>query len=124
MLVYETNNAPDSGISPIAGLAPQSFHSTCVGLSAAYVILNLMMSSSKDIDNFFAPLSPVNIVIGLNADGRKSGEADCDFSTHEQACEAMKKDKTNMRELHIPIVFIPRLLHVEKAFCSSSRVPL
>lgn len=34
----------------------------------------------------------------MNADGRKSGEADVDFSSHEEACEAMKKDKSNMGE--------------------------
>ena len=38
------------------------------------------------------------MVLGLNAEGRKSGEADVDFDTHEEACEAMKKDKSNMGE--------------------------
>lgn len=45
---------------------------------------------------FFHPLPVVDVVIGLNEDGRKSGEADVDFETHEDACEAMKKDKSNM----------------------------
>lgn len=52
----------------------------------------------QDIARFFAPLRPVEIVIGVNDDGRKSGEADVDFATHEDACDSMKKDKSNMGE--------------------------
>lgn len=31
-------------------------------------------------------------------DGRPTGEANVDFSTHQEAVEAMKKHKTNMRK--------------------------
>lgn len=49
---------------------------------------------------FFAPLQPVDIALGMSFDGRKSGEADVDFDTHDEACEAMKKDKSNMGTIH------------------------
>ena len=36
-------------------------------------------------------------------DGRPTGEANVDFSTHQEAVEAMKKHKTNMRKFIIEI---------------------
>ena len=48
--------------------------------------------------SFFKPLNPVNVVIHFNSDGRASGEADVDFATHEEAQEAMKKDRASMRK--------------------------
>ena len=47
---------------------------------------------------FFKPLNPVNVVIHYNDDGRASGEADVDFATHEEAKEAMKRDRASMRK--------------------------
>ena len=36
--------------------------------------------------------------IHIQNDGRASGEADVDFATHEEALEAMRKDKGQMRK--------------------------
>jgi heterogeneous nuclear ribonucleoprotein F/H len=47
---------------------------------------------------FFKPLNPVNVVVHYNNDGRASGEADVDFATHEEAKEAMRKDRGTMRK--------------------------
>ena len=45
---------------------------------------------------FFKPLNPVNVVIHYNNDGRASGEADVDFTTHDEAQSAMTKDRAVM----------------------------
>ena len=47
---------------------------------------------------FFSPLKPMNIFIHIQSDGRASGEADVDFKTHEEAKEAMAKDREKMRK--------------------------
>ena len=48
---------------------------------------------------FFTPLVPVRVEFEFNPmDGRPTGEANVDFSTHQEAVEAMKKHKTNMRK--------------------------
>jgi heterogeneous nuclear ribonucleoprotein F/H len=44
-------------------------------------------------------MNPVNVVIHYNKDGRASGEADVDFATHEEAQQAMNKDRATMRKL-------------------------
>ena len=54
---------------------------------------------SFDLFKFFSPLSLVNITIQYNADGRASGDADVDFATHEDAVEAMKRNKALIRQL-------------------------
>ncbi len=45
---------------------------------------------------FFRPLNPVNVVIHMAGDGRATGEADVDFATHEEAQQAMSKDRESM----------------------------
>jgi len=47
---------------------------------------------------FFLPLTCVNICIQYNKDGRPSGDADVDFTSHEEAQEAMRRNKASMRE--------------------------
>ena len=46
-------------------------------------------------------MNPVNVVIHYNNDGRASGEADVDFATHEEAQEAMTKDRASMSKCMI-----------------------
>ena len=45
---------------------------------------------------FFSPLVPVNVEFEFNEAGRPTGEANVDFSTHQEALDAMKKHKCNM----------------------------
>ena len=45
---------------------------------------------------FFSPLNPVAVLIEYGQDGRPSGEADVDFSTHTEAEQAMQKHKAMM----------------------------
>ena len=47
---------------------------------------------------FFKPLNPVNVFVHVQPDGRASGEADVDFATHDEAKEAMSKDRATMRK--------------------------
>ena len=48
---------------------------------------------------FFLPLMCINICIQYNKDGRPSGDADVDFASHEEAQEAMRRNKALMRTL-------------------------
>ncbi|ESN91756.1 hypothetical protein HELRODRAFT_70316 [Helobdella robusta] len=50
-------------------------------------------ATDKDIAGFFEPLSLVDVKIHLNHSGRPSGNASVDFQSHEDALEAMKKNK-------------------------------
>lgn len=62
----------------------------------------VMLLQSKKIKfqlllQFFSPLVPVKVEFEFNNQGRPTGEANVDFSTHQEAKEAMKKHKANMR---------------------------
>lgn len=59
---------------------------------------------------FFRPLNPVNVVIHLAGDGRATGEADVDFATHEEAQQAMSKDRECMSKLKIRVIFLSVLI--------------
>ena len=47
------------------------------------------------------PLRPVKCEFEYGPNGRPTGEANVDFATHQDAVEAMKKHKTNMRMYQI-----------------------
>ena len=47
---------------------------------------------------FFSPIQPVRVNFEFGSNGRPSGEANVDFATHQEAMEAMKKHKSNMRK--------------------------
>ncbi|XP_067139942.1 heterogeneous nuclear ribonucleoprotein F-like isoform X2 [Centruroides vittatus] len=57
----------------------------------------------QDIYDFFRPLNPINIRILYENNGRPSGEADVEFSTHEEAVKAMGKDKANIQHRYIEL---------------------
>ncbi|BHF78589.1 Heteroproteinous nuclear ribonucleoprotein H [Sparganum proliferum] len=56
-----------------------------------------------EIAHFLAPLQPVNIHICYNAAGRPTGEADVDFGSHDEAKEAMKKDREKIGTRYIEL---------------------
>ncbi|TPP65673.1 Heterogeneous nuclear ribonucleoprotein H [Fasciola gigantica] len=60
-------------------------------------------ASTDDIDRFLAPLQPVNIRIRMNASGRPTGEAVVDFASHDEAKEAMKKDREKIGSRYIEL---------------------
>lgn len=60
-------------------------------------------ATEMDIADFFRPLNPVHISLGTEPSGRASGKADVQFATHEDAVEAMKKDKSNMQHRYIEL---------------------
>jgi len=60
-------------------------------------------ANEQDILDFFKPLNPVNVVVHYNNDGRASGESDVDFATHEEAQQALTKDRAVMRHRYIEL---------------------
>ena len=42
---------------------------------------------------FFKPLVPTRVNLIMDLDGRSSGRAFADFSTHEEAVQSMEKDR-------------------------------
>lgn len=59
-------------------------------------------ANEKDIADFFRPVVPIHIDIHYE-NGRPSGEADVDFATHNDAVQAMSKDRTNMQHRYIEL---------------------
>jgi len=61
-------------------------------------------ATTKDVNNFFAPLNPVDIrILYDQVSGRAKGECDVDFSTHADAEAAMQKDKQNIGHRYIEL---------------------
>lgn len=52
---------------------------------------------------FFKPLVPIGIHLLMDSSGRASGEADVEFSTHDDAVKAMTKDKGHMEHRYIEL---------------------
>jgi len=59
-------------------------------------------ATEEDIADFFHPMHPIAIQIGYEQ-GRASGEADVEFSSHEDAVRAMGRDKCNMQHRYIEL---------------------
>lgn len=55
---------------------------------------------------FFSPIQPVRCEFEFGHQGRPTGEANVDFATHQEALEAMKKHRTNMRRLKFEILLL------------------
>ncbi|KAH8874617.1 Heterogeneous nuclear ribonucleoprotein F [Schistosoma japonicum] len=60
-------------------------------------------ATKEDIDRFLAPLQPVNIRMRFNAASRPTGEAIVDFASHDEAKEAMKKDREKIGSRYIEL---------------------
>ncbi|CAG2059735.1 unnamed protein product [Timema podura] len=60
-------------------------------------------ATEQDIADFFRPVIPINIKLLTDNTGRPSGEADVEFSTHEDTTKAMSKNKTNMQHRYIEL---------------------
>jgi len=73
----------------------------CPGILPHYrqTIMLLLIDVVHTDWQFFLPLTCVSICIQYNKDGRPSGDADVDFASHEEAQEAMRRNKALMREL-------------------------
>ncbi|KAJ0019296.1 hypothetical protein NQD34_006865 [Periophthalmus magnuspinnatus] len=59
--------------------------------------------SGEDIVKFFSPLVVSKVLIEFGPDGRPSGEADVYFSCHQEAVEAMSRDKMHIGERYIEL---------------------
>ncbi|XP_029915035.1 G-rich sequence factor 1 [Myripristis murdjan] len=60
-------------------------------------------ATAEDIVQFFSPLAISKILIEYGPDGRASGEADVFFTNHQNAADAMSKDKLLMGERYIEL---------------------
>ncbi|EUB58844.1 Heterogeneous nuclear ribonucleoprotein F [Echinococcus granulosus] len=60
-------------------------------------------ATTDEIAAFFTPVQPVNITLRYNAQGRPTGEADAEFATHDEAKEAMKKDREKIGTRYIEL---------------------
>ncbi|VDP25376.1 unnamed protein product [Schistosoma margrebowiei] len=60
-------------------------------------------ATKEDINRFLSPLQPVNIRIKFNAANRPTGEAVVDFASHDEAKEAMKKDREKIGPRYIEL---------------------
>ncbi|XP_014291697.1 heterogeneous nuclear ribonucleoprotein H2 isoform X3 [Halyomorpha halys] len=60
-------------------------------------------ATQADIAEFFRPIIPVSIRILYDNSGRPSGEADVEFSCHDDAVKAMTKDKSHMQHRYIEL---------------------
>jgi RNA recognition motif-containing protein len=54
--------------------------------------------TSREIEEFFAPLQCVEIKVGTNADGRASGDGIVEFSSPQDAQEALKRDRNSIKK--------------------------
>uniref|UniRef100_A0A286XSE9 RRM domain-containing protein n=1 Tax=Cavia porcellus TaxID=10141 RepID=A0A286XSE9_CAVPO len=75
-------------------------------------------STENDIYNFFSLLNPVRVHIEIGPDGRVTGEADVEFATHEDAVEAMSKDKANMQHRYVELFLNSTAGASGGAYCS------
>lgn len=57
----------------------------------------------NDIYNFFSPLHPMRVHIEIGPDGRVTGKEDVECAAHEDAVEAMAKDKANMQHRYVEL---------------------
>uniref|UniRef100_A0A8C4QF35 RRM domain-containing protein n=1 Tax=Eptatretus burgeri TaxID=7764 RepID=A0A8C4QF35_EPTBU len=60
-------------------------------------------ATEQEIIEFFAPLNPVKVHIEYEPNGRATGEADVDFTSHEDAVAAMSKDKAHMKHRYVEL---------------------
>uniref|UniRef100_A0A8C4NK57 RRM domain-containing protein n=1 Tax=Eptatretus burgeri TaxID=7764 RepID=A0A8C4NK57_EPTBU len=60
-------------------------------------------ATELDINNFFAPLTPLRVQIEYDPSGRPTGEADVEFSSHDDAVASMTKDKAHMQHRYIEL---------------------
>lgn len=64
----------------------------------------LPFQATKDeVAAFFTPVQPINITLRYNSQGRPNGEADAEFATHDEAKEAMKKDREKIGSRYIEL---------------------
>ncbi|XP_020775178.1 G-rich sequence factor 1 isoform X2 [Boleophthalmus pectinirostris] len=59
--------------------------------------------SGEDIVKFFSPLVVSKVLIEFGPDGRPSGEADVYFTCHQEAVEAMSRDRMHIGERYIEL---------------------
>lgn len=80
-------------------------------------------ATEQNVLEFFAPLTPVAVHMEYDRSSRASGEATVDFATHEEASEAMGKNRQSVGEphdfswLHCCRVFVCQLSIVRFCCC-------
>jgi len=59
--------------------------------------------TESDIIDFFRPLNPFHVHMLFDDQGRPSGQANVDFSSHEEAVKGMSKDRSNIGHRYIEL---------------------
>ncbi|VDP91887.1 unnamed protein product [Echinostoma caproni] len=98
---YGMSGGSDAGFGPMSNPEPEDPQSV-TGHSVRMRGLPFS-ATTDDIDRFLAPLQPVNIRIRMNSSGRPTGEAVVDFASHDEAKEAMKKDREKIGSRYIEL---------------------
>lgn len=57
------------------------------------------------MSDFFLPIQHVLREFEFGRQGRRTGEVNIDFATHQEAVEATKKHRTNMQHCYIELFF-------------------
>lgn len=52
--------------------------------------------TAKEIEDFFSPLTPIDIRTGYYENGRSTGDGYVEFSSIEEAKQALRKDRQNI----------------------------
>jgi heterogeneous nuclear ribonucleoprotein F/H len=68
-------------------------------------------ATEQNVLEFFAPLTPVAVHMEYDRQGRASGEATVDFATHEEASEAMGKNRQSMGEQECYVIHVVGLAY-------------
>lgn len=88
-----TRNSPSAG--PHLSSTKASHHVHMRGLPFS--------ASGEDIVKFFSPLVASKVLIEFGPDGRASGEADVYFNSHQEAVNAMSRDRMHIGERYIEL---------------------
>lgn len=61
------------------------------------------MKQQNKMSDFFLPIQHVLREFEFGRQGRRTGEVNIDFATHQEAVEATKKHRTNMQHCYIEL---------------------
>uniref|UniRef100_UPI00358E8EEE heterogeneous nuclear ribonucleoprotein H-like n=1 Tax=Myxine glutinosa TaxID=7769 RepID=UPI00358E8EEE len=105
LLGIPSNDVTDTGALPAMGYRSYTGGNTYQSTTGHCVHMGGIpfRATEQEIIEFFAPLNPVKVHIEYEPNGRATGEADVDFTSHEDAVAAMSKDKAHMKHRYVEL---------------------